>query len=93
MSQINVKTPCGFEARVNEDALKDLEIYDAVRQFVSDLDGNRPPDIRGTCAALLGDQGYSAFVAFEKRHGGIVRTDHATELINAVIEALNDKKK
>ena len=93
MSQLNVKTPCGFEARVNEDALKDLEIYDTVRQFISDLDGNRPPDIRATCEALLGDSGYRAFVSFEKKHAGFVRVDHATELINAVIDALNSNKK
>ena len=93
MSQINVKTPCGFEARVNEETLKDLEIYDAVRAFVTAIQNNTPPDVRGTCVALLGEQGYSAFVAFEKRHFGIVRVDHASELINAVIEALNAKKK
>jgi hypothetical protein len=93
VSELHIKAPCGFEARVNEDALKDLEIYDAVRQFISDLDRGAPPDVRGTCEALLGAQGYRAFVNFEKKHAGMVRVDHASELINAVIQTLNGKKK
>lgn len=93
MSELRIKTPCGFEARVNENALQDLEIYDAIRQFITALDGGTPPDVRGTCVAMLGEAGYKAFAAYEKKHEGFVRVDHASELINAVIDALNAKKK
>lgn len=93
MRELRIKVPCGFEARVNEEALKDLEIYDAVRSFTTALNNNEPPDVRGTCEALLGVQGYRAFVAYEKKHEGFVRVDHASELINTVIQVLSDKKK
>ena len=93
MSELRIKTPCGFEARVNEDALKDLEIYEAIRAFIAAVEAGTPPDIRGACAALLGEKGFKAFVEYEKKHEGYVRVDHAAELIQAVTEGLKDKKK
>lgn len=93
MELFKIKTPCGFEARVNENAMQDMEIYDAVRGFVSALQNNQPPDIRGTLIALLGENGYRAFAAYEKKHAGFVRVDHGAQVIEAVIDALDRKKK
>ena len=93
MSELRIRTPCGFEARVDEDAMQDLEIYEAIRSFVTAVEAGSPPDIRGACVALLGEKGFRAFAEYETKREGRVRVDHAAELIRAVTEGLKDKKK
>jgi len=94
MAILKIDTPCGFEARVDEDAMQDLEIYETVRAFYAAIKGGDDiPDLRGACAALLGEQGWNAFVAFEKKRFGKVRVDHVGETIHAVLTGLDSKKK
>jgi len=86
---ITGKTTSGFEFEIDEAALDDMELLDALVA----IDDGRTDQVSKVCVQLLGKEQRARLYEFLRGENGRVRATEVNEALVEILAACNDGKK